>query len=103
MEITETSINEDLLLTGMWANNMSSGGSHPPHTHSNNFLSGVFYLKTDTASAQILFYDPRPQANVIVPRRKENIWENSNVVMFTPTENTGIIFPSWLQHFVPTS
>jgi len=90
---------EDLLLTGMWANNMSSGGSHPPHTHSNNFLSGVFYLKTDTASAQILFYDPRPQANVIVPRRKENIWENSNVVMFTPTENTGIIFPSWLQHF----
>ena len=94
---------EDLLLTGMWANNMSSGGSHPPHTHSNNFLSGVFYLKTDTASAQILFYDPRPQANVIVPRRKENIWENSNVVMFTPTENTGIIFPSWLQHFVPTS
>ena len=23
--------------------------------------------------------------------------------MFNPTENTGFIFPSWLQHFVPTS
>ena len=94
---------EGLIITSMWGNNIASGGIHTPHTHSNNFLSGVFYLKTDTASAQILFYDPRPQANVIVPRRKENIWENSNVVMFTPTENTGIIFPSWLQHFVPTS
>jgi len=94
---------EDLLLTGMWANNMSSGGSHPPHTHSNNFLSGVFYLKTDTASAQISFFDPRPQANVIVPRKKQMNMENSNVVMFDATENTGFIFPSWLQHWVRTN
>ena len=94
---------EDLIITNMWANIMSSGGSHPPHTHSNNFLSGVFYLKTDTDSSPILFFDPRPQANVIVPRKKENNWENSNIAMFNPTENTGLIFPSWLQHFVPTS
>ena len=94
---------EDLIITNMWANIMSSGGSHPPHTHSNNFLSGVFYLKTDTDSSPILFFDPRPQANVIVPRKKENNWENSNIAMFNPTENTGFIFPSWLQHFVPTS
>ena len=94
---------EDLIITNMWANIMSSGGSHPPHTHSNNFLSGVFYLKTDTSSSPILFFDPRPQANVIVPRKKENNWENSNIAMFNPTENSGLIFPSWLQHFVPTS
>ena len=94
---------EGLILTGMWANNMASGGSHPPHTHSNNFLSGVFYLKTDTASAQISFFDPRPQANVIVPRKKQMNIENSNVVMFDATENTGFIFPSWLQHWVRTN
>jgi len=94
---------EDLIITNMWANIISSGGNHPPHTHSNNFLSGVFYLKTDTASAPIHFFDPRPQASIIVPRRKEPNWENSNIAMFNPTENTGLIFPSWLQHFVPTS
>jgi len=94
---------EDLIITNMWANIMSSGGSHPPHTHSNNFLSGVFYLKTDTDSSPILFFDPRPQANVIVPRKKQMNIENSNVVMFDATENTGFIFPSWLQHWVRTN
>ena len=29
--------------------------------------------------------------------------ENSNVVMFDATENTGFIFPSWLQHWVRTN
>ena len=94
---------EDLIITNMWANIISSGGNHPPHNHSNNFLSGVFYLKTDTASAPIHFFDPRPQASIIVPRRKENNWENSTMISFDPTENTGLIFPSWLQHWVQTS
>ena len=94
---------EDLIITNMWANIISSGGNHPPHNHSNNFLSGVFYLKTDTASAPIHFFDPRPQASIIVPRRKEPNWENSNIAMFNPTENTGLIFPSWLQHWVRTN
>jgi len=94
---------EDLIITNMWANIISSGGNHPPHNHSNNFLSGVFYLKTDTASAPINFFDPRPQASIIVPRRKENNWENSTMISFDPTENTGLIFPSWLQHWVQTS
>ena len=25
------------------------------------------------------------------------------MITFDPTENTGLIFPSWLQHWVPTS
>ena len=87
----------------MWGNLISSGGNHPPHTHSNNFLSGVFYLKTNTASAPIQFFDPRPQANVIIPRRKKTNWNNSTMIQFDPVENTGFIFPSWLQHWVKIS
>lgn len=94
---------EDLIITNMWGNLISSGGNHPPHTHSNNFLSGVFYLKTNTASAPIQFFDPRPQANVIIPRRKKTNWNNSTMIQFDPVENTGFIFPSWLQHWVKIS
>ena len=35
---------EDITITDMWANVLKPGESHPPHTHSNNFLSGVYYL-----------------------------------------------------------
>ena len=34
-------------ITGMWANKLYQGDAHPPHTHSNNILSGVYYLKSD--------------------------------------------------------
>ena len=29
---------EDLIITNMWGNIISSGGNHPPHNHSNNFI-----------------------------------------------------------------
>ena len=36
---------EDIVITDMWANVLKPGEMHPPHTHSNNFLSGVWYLE----------------------------------------------------------
>ena len=36
---------DHLEITGMWANYLYKGDAHPPHTHSNNFLSGVYYLE----------------------------------------------------------
>ena len=94
---------ESLIITSMWGNNLASGGIHTPHTHSNNFLSGVFYLKTDSSSAPIQFFDPRPQAGVLIPRKKQMNDANTNMVSFSAKENTGFIFPSWLQHWVQPS
>jgi len=37
-------------ITNMWANKMQNGDVHPPHTHSNNFLSGVYYLKSNNTA-----------------------------------------------------
>ena len=45
-------------ITNMWANKMQNGDVHPPHTHSNNFLSGVYYLKSNN-TAPIQFFDPK--------------------------------------------
>ena len=92
---------EDIIITNMWGNKLKPKGIHPPHTHSNNLFSGVFYLQTDNASSHIQFHDPRPQASVMVPRRKENLIENSSVVSFAAKKNIGFVFPSWLQHWVP--
>ena len=95
---------EDILITSMWGNLLFPNQTHSPHTHSNNFLSGVFYLQSDDLSGEIEFFDPRPQAGVLSPRIKKGIMENSNVIGFKPKDSMGLIFPAWLQHWVqPTS
>ena len=91
---------EHLEMTSMWANHLFAGDAHPPHTHSNNFLSGVYYLKSGKNTSPIQFFDPRPQANVLRPRNKPNIL-NSSMMQFDSVQGIGYIFPAWLQHWVP--
>ena len=91
---------EDIAITDMWGNVLQKKESHPPHTHSNNFLSGVYYLHSDKA-AGIQFFDPRPQSDVFVPRKAKKTHNNSNLLSFNSQTNRCIIFPSWLQHWVP--
>ena len=93
-------IYEKIEITNMWANQMGDKDIHAPHTHSNNFLSGVYYLLSSKDTAPIHFFDPRPQASVLVPRKKPN-WYNSNMIQFDSVIGIGMIFPSWLQHWVP--
>jgi uncharacterized protein (TIGR02466 family) len=93
---------EHLEITGMWANYLYKGDAHPPHTHSNNFLSGVYYLEAEDGAAPIQFFDPRPQANVLRPRNNPNIM-NSSMIQFDAIKGVGYIFPSWLQHWVPST
>ena len=93
---------EDLIITDMWANVLRTTEHHPMHTHSNNFLSGTYYLQSDQG-ASIVFHDPRPAADVIVPRRKDMTQNNSSVLSYTSKQNRAIIFPSWLPHWVQTN
>jgi uncharacterized protein (TIGR02466 family) len=90
---------EDVVITDMWATVLKSGENHPAHTHSNNFLSGVYYLHSDQG-ASIMFRDPRPAADVILPRIKETIIANASLLSYTSKQNRAIIFPSWLPHYV---
>jgi len=86
-----------LEFTDMWANKLVKGEVHPPHTHSNNVFSGAYYLD---GGSQIQFFDPRPQANVLHPNLKHTNFENSGMVGFNAVKGYGLIFPSWLQHWV---
>ena len=87
-----------LEITSMWANKLVKGDIHPPHTHSNNVFSGVYYLK---GGSPIQFFDPRPQANVLHPNLKYTTIDNSGMMQFESEKGFGLIFPSWLQHWVP--
>lgn len=94
---------EDFEITGMWATSLRINESHPPHTHANNFLSGVYFLKAADTSAKLIFYDPRPQAHLIRPNKIKITTDNTTIWNIIPKTNTIYLFPSWLLHYVETS
>jgi len=85
----------------MWANVLKPGESHPPHTHSNNFFSGVYYAQSDGGTS-IIFADPRQQSQVLLPSKKHS-FDNANLLTFPSIAGTMYIFPSWLTHWVPVN
>src|SRR6266513_3526114 len=58
---------EAVEITGCWATVLARGAARKAHSHPNNFLSGVYYVRTRPGSDAINFYDPRTQAGVIRP------------------------------------
>ena len=92
---------EDHYITDMWSNILRTGETHRPHTHSNNLVSGVFYLHCNDNSPAINFIDPRPQTTVLQPQQKEYTRENSTTWQVPAKINRMVLFPSWLQHYVP--
>ena len=90
---------EDIMITDMWANVLKDTELHPMHTHSNNFLSGTYYLQSDQ-KASIVFHDPRPAADVLVPRKKQTTLNNSSLLSYASKTNRAIFFPAWLPHWV---
>ena len=87
-----------LEFTGMWANKLVKGEVHQPHTHSNNIFSGVYYLE---GGSPIQFFDPRPQASVFQLNVTKSTSFNCSMLSFDSEKGGGLMFPSWLQHWVP--
>jgi uncharacterized protein (TIGR02466 family) len=90
----------EMLITGCWANVGAPGATHTPHTHPNNFLSGVYYLRAPQGGNRITFDDPRPQTFVLSPMVSEISLENSSFINVTVAEGCLLLFPAWLQHRV---
>lgn len=88
-------------------NKMTSGGEHPLHAHPNSILSGVFYLKIPAASPPIIFNDPRDHYKYIqYPIKFGNPREMYKLLpeyVINPTEGLMLMWPSWLEHQVPSS
>ena len=90
-------------IDNMWANINPPGGYNRPHIHPNVLWSGVYFVQAPADSGNLTFTDPRPQAQMIVPRYAANgqlpaeVW---NEVFYEPVEGRMILFPAWLMHEV---
>ena len=91
---------EGFEITGCWANVNPPGAPHSPHTHPNNYLSGVYYVQTAAGADSISFYDPRPMTNVISPNFKKPNGHNLTRLEVRVPPGRLVIFPAWFQHGV---
>lgn len=91
---------EDFEVTGCWATVLAAGAIHKTHSHPNNFLSGVYYVRIHPGADAISFHDPRSQTRVIRPPVVELTSENTDQVVVRVTNGTLLMFPSYLEHSV---
>lgn len=87
-------------ITACWATILARGAEHKVHYHPNNFLSGVYYVRTHAGADTINFHDPRNQTGVIRPPVVQLTAENTDQVVVRVKDGTLLVFPSWLRHSV---
>jgi uncharacterized protein (TIGR02466 family) len=90
----------DCGITACWATVLAPGAAHKLHSHPNNFLSGVYYLRTHEGADTINFHDPRRQAGVVRPPVVELTGENTDQVVVRVHDGMLLMFPSYLEHSV---
>ena len=87
-------------ITACWANINASEASHAIHSHPNNFLSGIYYVRTHPGANSVNFHDPRPQTGIIRPPVTELTSQNTDQVVVTVKDGMLLMFPSFLAHSV---
>ena len=90
-------------ITNLWVNVSKKGSAHNPHTHSNNIFSGVWFPFDNVSNTPIIFQDPRPANSVMQPSIETPNEYTATMKAFQPNKSVGLIFPSWLMHYVPPS
>jgi uncharacterized protein (TIGR02466 family) len=88
-----------MAITGIWANINEPGYSHRVHAHSNNFISGVYYVTAPEQAGGLVFHDPRKQNQVLLPSVVTPSEMNSTVARLPAVEGQALLFPSWLEHY----
>ena len=87
-------------ITGCWANVNAPGAAHGVHSHPNNFLSGVYYVRAPRGGDTVNFHDPRSQTGILRPPVVELTADNTDQVVVRVDEGTVLLFPAWLPHSV---
>jgi uncharacterized protein (TIGR02466 family) len=87
-------------ITGSWATVLAPGAAHRAHSHPNNFLSAVYYVRTAPGADTINFHDPRLQTGILRPPVTELTDANTDQVVVRVKDGTLLLFPAWLQHSV---
>lgn len=99
-EIYSPKYDVEIYVTQCWANYTKSLQYHHKHRHPNSFLSGVFYVDTDSSLDRIYFGNDRLTSNTIkITTENWNLY-NSESWWFEAVKNRLIMFPSSLEHWV---
>jgi len=87
-------------ITMSWLNFTEKNGSHHRHVHSNSIISGVFYINAKKENDKIVFY--KPGYNMI-DLTSSNLHPLNAPSWWIPVNsNELVLFPSELEHSVPT-
>ena len=87
-------------ITQSWLNYTEKDQYHPKHSHSNSFVSGVFYINCHKELDKITFFND--SYKTIKPEVKTWNLYNSESWWFPVKTNDIIMFPSSLNHMVET-
>ena len=88
-------------ITSMWGNRQPYSAHFRRHTHHNNLFSGVFYPDENKEFPPINFY--RPLYSDFAPTVSKNNRYNSGMSRMPTQKDHLIIFPSWLEHDIPSN
>jgi len=71
------------------------------HNHKSSFISAIFYpfIGEDTSGGQVVFHDPRTNANRGYVNNFSKLFEHKS---FSPSTGDILVFPSFLYHHVNT-
>ena len=87
-----------------WITEFKSGGYNSPHIHPRSTISGVYYINTPKEVLKNEDGNYSGWIGFMDPRSNSQIWPISshmNYYYVPPVEGSVVLFPSFLQHFVP--
>lgn len=94
----EFNISKDAELNDYWFNINRKDNFNWAHNHPQCFFSAVYYIKFPDNSGNLVFERPDPLREWLSVHSVNE--KNSNSVLFKPTKNDLIIFPSYVKHRV---
>ena len=92
----------DLIFTESWVQEFSFNGAghHWFHTHSNNHISGFFFLQCSDNTSRPIFQDPRTaHVPLKLKEKDEKKVSNANdIINYNVKPGTLMLFPAYMSH-----
>ena len=86
-------------ITACWGTVLAKGGAHKIHSHPNNFLSGVYYVRTQPGTDTINFHHLRRQTSLGSARDPLRTLTTTGSVL-SAVSSTLLMFPSFMERSV---
>jgi uncharacterized protein (TIGR02466 family) len=92
----------DVYLNNLWININQKASFNRPHLHPHATFSGVYYVKCNSNSGDLVFKHPAVAQQYSLKEETVDKYNdfNASTWAIVPEESKLIIFPSWLEHYV---